>query len=202
MSPHKLIEQALQQAVKYLLPDADLSSVLVRPCPDPKFGDYQTNALISLAKARGQNPRELATQVLAKLELGEWCSKIDIAGPGFINFTLKPEAVGRALLEAASSEEQFFEKTSQPRTIVIDFSSPNVAKPMHVGHIRSTILGDSLARTLRLLGHKVITDNHIGDWGTQFGMLLAGWKSQLNLTALPKDALAELERVYKLISAQ
>src|ERR1019366_4262850 len=88
------------------------------------------------------------------------------------------------------------------RTVVIDFSSPNVAKPMHVGHIRSTILGDSLARTLRLLSHRVVTDNHIGDWGTQFGMLLLGWKRELDSTALARDPITELERIYKLIQAK
>src|SRR5207247_2202808 len=99
-------------------------------------------------------------------------------------------------------EHLFFEKSSAARTIVVDFSSPNVAKPMHVGHIRSTILGDSLARILRLLGHRVITDNHIGDWGTQFGMLLVGWKQHLDPDALKTDAIGELERLYKLVNAE
>src|SRR5205085_8530346 len=96
----------------------------------------------------------------------------------------------------------FVTTARQPRTVVIDFSSPNVAKPMHVGHIRSTILGDCLGRTLRVLGHRVITDNHIGDWGTQFGMLLAGWKTLLDREALEADPLAERERTYKFVSAQ
>ena len=94
----------------------------------------------------------------------------------------------------------FVETAKNPRTVVIDFSSPNVAKPMHVGHIRSTILGDTLARVLRLLGHKVVTDNHIGDWGTQFGMLLLGWKTELDEAALEKNPIAELERIYKLVN--
>src|SRR5439155_15996824 len=94
----------------------------------------------------------------------------------------------------------FFEKTDRPRTVVVDFSSPNVAKPMHVGHIRSTILGDTLARVLRLLGERVITDNHLGDWGTQFGKLLVGWKHHLNAEALKDDPIAEMERLYKLVN--
>jgi arginyl-tRNA synthetase len=101
---------------------------------------------------------------------------------------------------AARGEHLFFAKAAEPRTVVVDFSSPNVAKPMHVGHIRSTILGDSLARTLRLLGHKVITDNHIGDWGTQFGKLLVGWKRHLDKAALQADPIAEMERLYKLVN--
>jgi arginyl-tRNA synthetase len=200
--PHKLIEQRLQQAVQALLPDADVANVLVRPCPDPKFGDYQTNALMSLAKARKLNPRQVAADVVAKLEVGDCCEKLEIAGVGFLNFRLKPGALAQALQSAARGEHLFFEKTAQQRTVVVDFSSPNVAKPMHVGHIRSTILGDSLARTLRLLGHQVITDNHLGDWGTQFGMLLVGWKTLLNEANLQADPLAEMERLYKAVSAQ
>jgi arginyl-tRNA synthetase len=99
-------------------------------------------------------------------------------------------------------EHLFFERAAHSKTVVVDFSSPNIAKPMHVGHIRSTILGDALARILRALGHKVITDNHLGDWGTQFGMLLVGWKTVLQPDALRADPLAEMERIYKLISAQ
>ena len=202
MLPHKLIEQRLQQAVTAVVPDADVATVLVRPCPDPKFGDYQTNALMSLAKARKINPRQLAADVVAKLEVGDCCEKVEVAGAGFLNFRLKPAALAEALQSAARGEHLFFALAPQPRTVVVDFSSPNVAKPMHVGHIRSTILGDSLARTLRLLGHQVITDNHLGDWGTQFGMLLVGWKTLLDAASLQADPLAEMERIYKTISAQ
>ena len=202
MLPHKQIEQRLQSAVKAVLPDADLSGVLVRPCPDPKFGDYQTTSLMALAKPRKLNPRQVATDVLAKLDVADICEKVEIAGAGFLNFRLSAAALTDALSAAARGENLFFEKSSHSRTVVIDFSSPNVAKPMHVGHIRSTILGDSLARTLRLLGHRVITDNHIGDWGTQFGMLLVGWKRELNAEALKADAIGEMERIYKKISAE
>ena len=185
-----------------ILPDADAVTLLVRPCPDPKFGDYQTNALMALAKQRKLNPRQLATDVLARLDVQEWCEKVEIAGAGFLNFRLKPEAMAGALAAAARGEPLFFHKTATPRTVVIDFSSPNVAKPMHVGHIRSTLLGDCLARVLRLLGHRVITDNHIGDWGTQFGMLIIGWKTELDAGALQADPLGELERIYKSISGR
>jgi arginyl-tRNA synthetase len=214
--PHQQIELKLQAAVRAVLPDADVSTVLARPCPDPKFGDYQSNTLMSLAKARKMNPRQLAADVLAKLDVSEICEKVEIAGAGFLNFRLKNAALAQMLEAAARGEHLFFEKVGQagslsgqtetgkmpvPRTAVIDFSSPNVAKPMHVGHIRSTILGDCLARTLRLLGHRVITDNHIGDWGTQFGKLLVGWKKHLDPAALKTDPIGEMERLYKLINA-
>ena len=156
---------------------------------------------MTIAKERKMNPRQLATDVLQKLDVAEWCDKVEIAGAGFLNFRVKTSAVTHELQSALRSEHLFFRKTPAPRTIVIDFSSPNVAKPMHVGHIRSTILGESLARVLRLLGHRVITDNHIGDWGTQFGMLLVGWKRELDRAALEKDPIGEMERLYKKINA-
>jgi arginyl-tRNA synthetase len=199
--PSKQIESKLQAAVRAVLPDADVSAVLVRPC-DPKFGDYQSNVLMSLAKARKMNPRQLATEVVAKLDVSDVCEKVEIAGAGFLNFRLKNCVLVESLQSAARGEHLFFEKFSQPKTIVIDFSSPNVAKPMHVGHIRSTGIGDALQRTLRLLGHRVISDNHIGDWGTQFGKLLLGWKQILNRAELERDAIAELERLYKIINAE
>ena len=201
MLPHKQIELKLQAAVIEILPDADVSAVLVRPC-DPKFGDYQSNALMSLAKVWTLNPRQLATDTLAKLDVSDVCEKVEIAGAGFLNFRLKNSALVQALEAAASSGHLFFSKTATPKTVVIDFSSPNVAKPMHVGHIRSTGIGDALQRTLRLLGHTVISDNHIGDWGTQFGKLLLGWKQALDRAALESDAIAELERLYKTINAE
>jgi len=199
--PHKQIESSLQAAVRVVLPDADVSAVLVRPC-DPKFGDYQSNALMSLAKTRKLNPRQLATDVVAKLDVSAVCEKVEIAGAGFLNFRLKNSLLGQTLEAAERGEHLFFEKAAQPKTIVLDFSSPNVAKPMHVGHIRSTGIGDALQRSLRLLGHRVISDNHIGDWGTQFGKLLLGWKQILNRAELERDAIAELERLYKVINAE
>jgi len=199
--PHKQIELKLQAAVREILPDADVSAVLVRPC-DPKFGDYQSNALMSLAKTRKLNPRQLATDVLTKLDLATVCEKVEIAGAGFLNFRLKNSVLVESLQSAARGEHLFFTKAASPKTIVIDFSSPNVAKPMHVGHIRSTGIGDALQRALRLLGHKVISDNHIGDWGTQFDKLLLGWKQILNRAELERDAIAELERLYKVINAE
>ena len=195
------IEQRLQEATLAHLPDADRSRVLVRPCADPQHGDYQSNALMGLAKQRKMNPRQLAEKVVETLDVADWCEPVEIAGPGFLNFRLKPDALQQSLQAALGSECPFVFPAKSPRTVVVDFSSPNVAKPMHVGHIRSTILGDTLARVLRMLGHRVVTDNHIGDWGTQFGMLLLGWKTELNEAALKQDPIAELERLYKAINA-
>jgi arginyl-tRNA synthetase len=198
---HLVIEDRLRAAVAAVLPEADLSSVQVRPCPDPKFGDYQSNALMGLAKQLRMNPRQLAEQVRGRLDVETWCEPVEIAGAGFLNFRLKLGALAAHLTEAAAGAHLFFKPASAPRTYVIDFSSPNVAKPMHVGHIRSTVLGDALARTLRLLGHRVVTDNHIGDWGTQFGKLIVGWKRSLDPEALARDAIGEMERLYKLVNA-
>ena len=198
---HRILETRLQEAVQRRFPDADRSSILVRPCPDPKFGDYQTNALMGLAKRNRLNPRQLATEIAAELELSDVAAPPEVAGPGFLNFRLRPEALAATLAEAARGGHLFFRPVEQPRTVVIDFSSPNVAKPMHVGHIRSTILGDCLARTFRLLGHRVITDNHIGDWGTQFGKILLGWKTDLDEAALAANPIGEMERLYRKINA-
>lgn len=184
-----------------VLPDADLATVLVRPCPDPKFGDYQASALMAIGKARKANPRQLATQVVEKLDVSQWCEPVEIAGPGFLNFRLKNAALNEAMNRVAQAD-QIVPPTTVPRTVVVDLSSPNVAKPMHVGHIRSTGIGDAIQRVLRLLGHRVITDNHLGDWGTQFGKLIVGWKEILDRTALETDPIAELERLYKVINAE
>ncbi len=198
---HHSLEQRLRAAVAAILPQADLSTVQVRPAADTKFGDYQSNALMALAKQQRLNPRQLATQVVEKLDVSDLCEPVEIAGPGFLNFRLRPSALSARLAEAARGEHLFFRHTEHPRTIVIDFSSPNVAKPMHVGHIRSTGIGDCLQRVLRLLGHRVISDNHLGDWGTQFGKLLVGWKGQLDRAALASDPIGEMERLYRVVNA-
>jgi len=174
----------------------------VDPAADPRFGDYQTNAAMVLAKALKTNPRALATDLAAAIDVTGLSAIPTVAGPGFINFAITAEALeGR--LEALLADEKLGAATAAtPRTIVIDFSAPNVAKQMHVGHIRSTIIGDCLGRIARFLGHKVITDNHIGDWGTQFGMVLYGWKRDLNEAALLSDPIRELLRLYKAVNAQ
>jgi arginyl-tRNA synthetase len=146
----------------------------VRPSTDPKFGDYQVNGVMALAKQLKTNPRKLAEQIVAKLDVSDICEESEIAGPGFINLRLKSEFVAANLLEINKDADRLgVEKADKPKTIVVDFSGPNIAKQMHVGHLRSTILGDCICRLLEFEGHKVIRQNHIGDWGTQFGMLIA-----------------------------
>lgn len=169
---------------------------------DTRFGDYQSNAAMVLGKQLRCNPRELAGRIAAALEVADCVSKVSVDGPGFLNFTLSPQALESrvgGLLEDASLGVP---KVAKPKRIVIDFSAPNIAKPMHVGHIRSTFIGDALARMARWVGHEVITDNHVGDWGTQFGMILQGWKTGLNEQALKQDPIAELVRVYRSIHEQ
>ena len=164
---------------------------------DPRFGDYQTNVALVLGKQRGENPRALAEKIVAHLDVSDLSEPPAIAGAGFINFRLRQAAVEKQTLEILRDERVGVAETESPRRIVIDFGSPNVAKPMHVGHIRSTALGDALARVAKFLGHEVIRDNHIGDWGTQFGMVIWGWKNLLDHPALQRDPLAEIVRVYK-----
>ncbi len=172
----------------------------IRPCADPKFGDYQANGVMTVAKQRGENPRALAQQVIGQLQLADVCEPPTIGSAGFINFRLKPAFVARQIAAAAGDERLGVPLVAKPKTVVVDFSSPNVAKPMHVGHIRSTIIGDCLARVMRFLGHRVITDNHLGDWGTQFGMLILGWKQFRDDDILKQDPMAEFERLYKYVN--
>ena len=167
------------------------------PATDPRFGDYQTNAPLVLGKQRGENPRDLAEKILAQLDVADLCEPPVVAGAGFINFTLRADAIAKKAGEVLGDERLGVAKANPTRRIVIDFGSPNVAKPMHVGHIRSTVLGDALARIAQFLGHEVIRDNHIGDWGTQFGMVIYGWKNLLDRQALQRNPLAEIVRIYK-----
>lgn len=168
---------------------------------DTRFGDYQSNAAMVLAREAKANPRQLAAQIAAAFDGGGVCGAAEIAGPGFLNFRLEPAWVARQLAALAGDARCGVSPATDPRRIVIDFSSPNIAKPMHVGHIRSTILGDALARTARFLGHEVVTDNHLGDWGTQFGKVIYGWKHLLDRDALDRDPVAEMTRLYREVNA-
>jgi arginyl-tRNA synthetase len=169
----------------------------VTPATDPRFGDYQSNAALLLGKQRGENPRKLAETIVSNIDVAEISEQPNVAGAGFINFTLKREAVAEKIAELLPDQRLGVARVTSPKKIVVDFGSPNVAKPMHVGHIRSTFLGDALARIAQFLGHDVIRDNHIGDWGTQFGMVIWGWKNLLNSEALKRDSITELVRIYK-----
>jgi arginyl-tRNA synthetase len=167
---------------------------------DQRHGDYQTNAAMILAKAHGMNPRELAARIAESIDTTGLASPPTVAGPGFINFQLARDFLERATAAMASDPRLGVAPTTSPAKIIVDFSSPNVAKPMHVGHIRSTILGDCLVRVARFLGHDVVADNHIGDWGTQFGKVIHGWKNLLAREALAQDPIAELVRLYRQVT--
>jgi len=169
----------------------------VTPAADTRFGDYQSNAAMVLAKERKSNPRQLAADILAHLDVAGISAAPEVAGAGFLNFRIEPDFLAARLREMSDDPRLGVAPVARPLRIILDFSSPNVAKPMHVGHIRSTLLGDCLARVARFLGHEVITDNHIGDWGTQFGKVIFGWKHFLDREALGRDAIAELVRLYR-----
>ncbi len=176
---------------------------LIRRSTDAKFGDYQANFAMPLGKRLGRPPREVAAEVLQRLEVDELCERPEIAGPGFINLRLKdPWLVERLASAVADGRLGIAElPAAEARTYVIDYSAPNVAKPMHVGHIRSTVIGDALYRVLRFLGHRTISDNHLGDWGTQFGMIIYGYKCKalLDNRAYQANPVAELARLYQLV---
>lgn len=197
--------EKLEQALTAALIAVDVEwpdgyTVSVAASADLRFGDYQSNAAMVLAKRVKMNPRELATKVVEALELDGFAD-CTIAGPGFINFKITNAAWGDSVASIFADDRLGVPVASPAQNIVVDFSAPNVAKPMHVGHIRSTIIGESLSRVARFLGHNVITDNHIGDWGTQFGMIIHGWKTLLNEDDLQVDPVAELLRVYRTVNA-
>jgi len=194
-TPREILRARLRLALREADLDPDRGEVSA--AADTRFGDYQSNAAMVLAKEKRANPRELATSILSHIRVEGISSKPEIAGAGFLNFRLEPEFIASRVQALASDPRLGVEACASPQKIILDFSSPNVAKPMHVGHIRSTILGDCLARVGRFLGHEIITDNHIGDWGTQFGKVIYGWKHFLNREALARDPIAELVRLYR-----
>lgn len=198
-----LLKSRFQPAIAALITDpARLDELLemIRVAQDPKFGDYQANFAMPLKKELDKPPRDIAAQIIAATQLDDICQPPEIAGPGFINLRLRDNWLAQQLATALRDERLGIEPAARPRTIVIDYSSPNVAKPMHVGHIRSTVIGDALCRTLRFLGHKVISDNHLGDWGTQFGMIIYGYKHFRDESAYHDQPVQELGRLYKLVS--
>jgi arginyl-tRNA synthetase len=199
------LQQKLRAALAGLFPGGaapDLGPyvAMLKPAQDARFGDYQANCAMSLAKALGgKKPPEVARAIVGRLDPGDMLEPPEVAGPGFINLRLKPEWVAARVRDMARDDRLGVEPARPPRTVVIDYSSPNVAKPMHVGHLRSTIIGDALARLFRFLGHTVITDNHLGDWGTQFGMLLYGYKHFRDEAALQADPVREMVRLYVMV---
>ncbi len=194
MNIQALLSDKVTQALVAAGAPAD-SEALVRQSAKAQFGDYQANGVMGAAKKLGIAPRQLAEQVLTHLELDGIANKVEIAGPGFINIFLDPAWLAKQV-EAALADERLGVAPVKPQTIVVDYSAPNVAKEMHVGHLRSTIIGDASVRTLEFLGHNVIRANHVGDWGTQFGMLIAYLEKMQNEHANEMD-LSDLEAFYR-----
>ncbi|HGJ2254786.1 TPA: arginine--tRNA ligase [Salmonella enterica subsp. enterica serovar Newport] len=194
MNIQALLSEKVSQAMIAAGAPADCEPQ-VRQSAKVQFGDYQANGMMAVAKKLGMAPRQLAEQVLTHLDLSGIASKVEIAGPGFINIFLEPAFLAEQVQQALASDRL---DVSQPtrQTIVVDYSAPNVAKEMHVGHLRSTIIGDAAVRTLEFLGHHVIRANHVGDWGTQFGMLIA-WLEKQQQENAGDMALADLEGFYR-----
>ena len=186
----------------------DFSFVRVLPATDPKFGDYQCNDALKIAKKMRMNPREVAAKVVAALGEGtesvqqKVFEKIEIAGPGFLNLTVSPAFLNTQLLGLSTSQHLGIPQQGADKTVVIDYSSPNAAKQMHIGHIRSTVIGNALDRIFRALGYKVIADNHLGDWGTQFGILIKGYRELLTQEERDNLTVANLEKCYVLSAAR
>ncbi len=191
------IRSRFSTALKGLTESADEFLGMVRPAQDSKFGDYQANFAMSLGKKLGQSPRDVAGRVVEQADFGGLCTKVEVAGPGFINLTLDDHWLRDQLTKALTDERLGIDKVNQPKTFVVDFSSPNVAKPMHVGHIRSTVIGDAISRILKFLGHKVITDNHLGDWGTQFGMIIYGFRHFRDEKRYAENPVKHLGELYR-----
>jgi arginyl-tRNA synthetase len=171
----------------------------IRPSQDPKFGDYQANLAMPLGKRLRRPPRQVAQEIVARLDVADLCTEPEIAGPGFINLRLREDYLAGRLAAALHDPRLGIAPVAAPRTYVVDYSAPNVAKEMHVGHIRSTVIGDALCRTLRFLGHRAISDNHIGDWGTQFGMIIYGYRHLRDEAAYAENPVRELARLYRLV---
>ena len=173
---------------------------MLKPTADSKFGDFQANCAMPLAKQHKQPPRDLALALVAKLDVADLCEPAEIAGPGFINLRVKTDRLAEETAKLCRDERLGVAPVSHPRTYIVDFSGPNVAKPMHVGHLRSTVIGHALYRVLKFLGHHVLSDNHVGDWGTQFGMIIYGYKNFRDEAAYKQAPVAELARLYRLVN--
>ncbi len=173
---------------------------MLKPTQDPKFGDFQANCAMSLGKLLKKPPRDVATDIAARLKLDDLCDPPEIAGPGFINLKLRTDRLTSEAAALIHDDRLGVAPVAAPRTFIVDYSSPNVAKPMHVGHLRSTVIGQALDRVLRFLGHKVYSDNHVGDWGTQFGMIIYGYKHFRDDAAYQTAPVAELARLYRLVN--
>ncbi len=203
MKLEAMLDEVGRRALREALCLTEDAPALLRPTQDARFGDYQLNAAMALAKKLKRPPRELASALAKQLGDEPAIAKAEVAGPGFVNLTLDDGWLAARLAEDLRDHEaDGVPHVATPETIVVDFSSPNIAKQMHVGHLRSTILGDAVVRLLRQVGHRVIGDNHLGDWGTQFGLLIVGMREWGDEAKLESEPVDELERVYKLARAR
>ena len=189
---HMVAEAAARAGFDNSLVDEELA----QPTQNPKFGDYQSNHAFRLGRAMGTNPRAVAETIAAAIPEHEAVTSLSVAGPGFINFTLSDQFIASQLRRQVTDTHGGIPQAGEGRTVVIDYSSPNVAKRMHVGHMRSTIIGNTIDRMYRATGWTVVADNHIGDWGTQFGKLIVAWNHWVDEAAFEQDAIGELERLY------
>ena len=200
MSILQTLKARFEAALTPLCDDVTPLLEMIRPAQDAKFGDFQANCAMPLAKKAGRPPRDLAADIIAALDVSDLCESPEVAGPGFINLKLRDNWIAQRVNEIAGDDRLGVPPTETPRHVVVDFSSPNVAKPMHVGHLRSSVIGDAICRTLKFAGHRVTSDNHIGDWGTQFGMIIYGYRNFVDAAAYQTDPVAELARLYKLVN--
>jgi arginyl-tRNA synthetase len=191
----KEISSLFEQTIKNLYGDKELKQIEITIATNEKFGDFQTNFAMMNSKLIGNNPRAIAQAIVNNFVENDVIEKLEIAGPGFINIFLKNDYLGN-LLKKSRQEAYDYSFLNRKGDVIIDFSSPNIAKRMHIGHLRSTIIGDAIARVYRFLGYHVVADNHIGDWGTQFGKLIIGYRKWLDKEAYNENPIEELERVY------
>ncbi|MBK9387581.1 MAG: arginine--tRNA ligase [Planctomycetes bacterium] len=199
MSLHQEIRRRVEAAVVAALgPEHAQGESLLQPSRDPRFGDFQCNAALPAAKALGSKPRDLALKIVEKLDLAGLCAAPEIAGPGFVNLRIEDRALASALMATHGDPRCGVAPRSAPQRVVVDYSSPNLAKDLHVGTFRTTVIGDSIARTLEFLGHTVLRQNHYGDWGTNFGTLVAVLKREFgpDLAALERLDLPQIEALY------
>ena len=198
------IEDWLKAGFEAAFPDNDFSNVRALPATDAKFGDFQCNDALAAAKTLHMPPRKIAEAVFARLEADRpvFISKLELAGPGFLNITVSPDWIAARLAALAADAHAGIPQTGAGQRVVIDYSSPNAAKQMHIGHIRSTVIGNAIDRIYRALGYDVIADNHLGDWGTQFGILIKGYRELLTQEERDNLTVANLEKCYVLSAAK
>ena len=190
----KELTDIFQKHVENLFPNKELKPVEITVATNENFGDYQCNFAMINSKIIGDNPRKIAEEIKNNFPYGDVIEKLEIAGPGFINIFLSDKYISNSIKKIGEGYD--FSFLNRKGKVIVDFSSPNIAKRMHIGHLRSTIIGESICRIYKFLGYDVVADNHIGDWGTQFGKLIVGYRNWLNKEAYEKNAIEELERVY------